>query len=374
MQNHYQSMHNTGRLENGYVGRNKGFWLQLYPPDYETGGFEVGDWKFRLSVAPQDVERAWNIVAETLMNDHGHSHVAKVAASTSIDHLADPAAGQRGKMITIYTNRTTDAAHYMRLCAHLEQQLQAAGIAPGLSVTGDRPVPGSSYLSYRNDRTLSGAYNDAAQTRALPAHMRYNPSLGADPYAGFVLDGGGSAPYAAMGSWQPATTANGLIVRVPVQAAHVARAIAILQAQGLTPAVHESATLGTTIRLSGNDAVKVLNAQQRFLQTLRPQEWQDAEIANGVPVSRIAVKTQYEANAIMQQLQQQGLSPKLHESASMGMTVRLSGSEAAYIATLREQGEKAQRDLAFYTQAHRMNAAPPAPPQAAAAPSRPSFK
>lgn len=372
MKNHYQAMHSTTPLENGYLGMNKGFWLQLYPPTYGPD-YPVGDWKFRVSVAPQDVERAWNIVAETLMNDKSASHIAKVAASTSIDHLADPAAGQRGKMITIYTNQMTDPAHYMRLCAHLEQQLKAAGIAPGLNVKGDRPIPGSGYLSYRNDRAPDGAYNAAAETRALPAHRQYNPTMGADPYAGFALDGGGVSPYAAMGAWQPAMTGNGMVARVPVAEAHLQKAMGILQAQGLSPIPHHSETLGWTIRLNGVDAAKVLSEQQRFFQKLRPNEWEDAEIANGVPVSRIAVKSEYEANQIMQQLQQQGLNPKIHNSASMGMTVRLTGSEAGFVNKLREQAEQAQSENSFYTQAHRINMAlQPAAP-AAAAPARPSF-
>ncbi len=374
MKNHYQAMHSTTPLENGYLGMNKGFWLQLYPPDYAQG-YPVDDWKFRLSVAPQDVERAWNIVAETLMNDHGRSHIAKVAASSSIEKLSDPAAGQRGKMITIYTNKNTDPAHYMRLCAYLEQQLSAAGIAPGLSVKGDRPVPGSSYLSYRNDRTPDGAYNDAASNRALPAHLQYNPTMSADPYAGFVLDGGGVAPYAAMGAWQPAMTGNGMVARVPVAEAHLQKAMAILQAQGLSAVVHHSETLGSTIRLNGADAAKVLGEQQRFFKKLRPAEWQEAEIANGVPVSRIAVKTEYEASQIMQQLQQQGLNPKVHNSTSMGMTVRLTGSEVAYMKKLREQAENAQGDTVFYTNAQRMNSAAYANTHSpsAVAPTKPSM-
>lgn len=367
MKNHYQSMQSTTTLENGYLGMNKGFWLQLYPPDF-TPGYPVGDWKFRLSVAPQDVERAWNIVAETLMNDAGYSHIAKVAAPSSIEKLADPAAGQRGKMITLYTNTHTDPAHYMRLCAHLEQQLTAAGIAPGLSVQGDRPVPGARYLSYRNDRAPDGAYNAAAETRALPAHMQYNPTLGADPYAQFAFDGGGVSPYAAMGTWQPAMTGNGMVARVPVAEEHLNKAMAILQAQGLSPVVHHSETLGSTIRLNGTDAARVLAEQQRFFKKLRPNEWQDAEIANGVPVSRIAVKNEYEAAQIMQQLQQQGLDPKIHTSSTMGMTVRLTGTQASYIDTLRQQAENAQGDNNFYTHAHRIVASASAPVYTTAAP------
>ena len=124
--------------------------------------------------------------------------------------------------------------------------------------------------------------------------------MSADPYAGFVLDGGGVAPYAAMGAWQPAMTGNGMVARVPVAEAHLQKAMAILQAQGLSPVIHHSETLGSTIRLNGADAAKVLGEQQRFFKKLRPAEWQEAEIANGVPVSRIAVKTEYEASQIMQ--------------------------------------------------------------------------
>ncbi len=61
----------------------------------------------------------------------------------------------------------------------LERQLASRGIRPGPRSPMDRVVPGSAYLSYRNDRTQDGAYSRA---------QHYNAGNHPDPYQDFSIE------------------------------------------------------------------------------------------------------------------------------------------------------------------------------------------
>lgn len=360
MKNHYQAMHESMLQDSRYVSRTKTHWLELYHPEYVPGE-PLGEWKFRFSVAPHDLEQAWNIIADTLMKDRV-GHIAKVASGEGRDMVADAHSEQRGKSITIYTRNDIDPAHYKAIFAHLEAELRNAGIAPGLNVKGDRTVPGSTYMSYRNDRDENGRYNDADKTRSQDAHLSYNPRRVADPYATYMVAEplADLARYPAMGNWQPAMTGAGMVARVPVTAENADRALAVLQACGLNPELHNSASLGMTVRLSGQQAADVMLAQQRFYRQTRPQDWKHAQYNDGTAVCGLAVHSESEANHVVRILQQQGLHPSVQNNPTLGPAVVLTAGEADTMRRHAENSEMAQGEHAMYTLAHRVRQTSPA--------------
>ena len=183
--NLYQDMREGVFYEDGYRSFFDNAWLHLWPtgnrPYHDSG------WKFRLSVHPDDVEKAWNITVDTLVMDKKVMHCAKVAQPKIIKAFTNPAHTQAGKMITIYTKEGASALHYMRVMRTLEEKLRAARIRKGPQVMGDRKVPGAKFLSYRNDTTPNGQYNRAINNVRLPEQQRYNPFDYPDPYARFVI-------------------------------------------------------------------------------------------------------------------------------------------------------------------------------------------
>lgn len=122
-----------------------------------------------------------------------------------------------------------------------------------------------------------------------------------------------------------------------------------LRGHGLNPNVVESASLGPSIELTFNDYAQ-LDQMQRLnaLPEIHPaildvDAWQVAETERGVVITRMPVADmpQDEIDKVMQSLQAQGLSPQLHESSTLGTTIRLSGSEVIELQTIQSANAEA---------------------------------
>ena len=211
-------------------------------------------------------------------------------------------------------------------------------------------------MSYRNDRDDNGRYNDADNTRGQDAHLSYNPRRVTDPYATYMVAEhlADVARYPAIGSWQPAMTGAGMVARVPVTAENADRAMAALQACGLNPELHNSSSLGMTVRLSGQQAADVMLAQQRFYRQTRPQDWKHGQYNDGTAVCGLAVNSENEANHVMRILREQGLNPSVQNNPSIGPAVVLTAREADTMRRHGENSELAQGEHAMYTLAHRV--------------------
>jgi len=184
MKNYYQKMRDETFREINYWAHPSIGWLQLTP----KGSYKNVGWKFRLSMHPDDVTKAWNITVDTLITDSKTVHCAKVAQPETIQRLSNPNEPQAGKMITIYTEEKVSPTHYMHIMQILEEKLHAANILTGLKVAGDRKVPGAKFLSYRNAHTQNGKYNCAINNVGLSESQKYNPTSILDPYVSFVID------------------------------------------------------------------------------------------------------------------------------------------------------------------------------------------
>lgn len=176
----------------------------------------IGAWKFHVSVAAGDVPRAWDIVADMLI-EKGAGVAAKVAKPETAVRFEDPAQGQSGKMITIYARDDHDPAFYKHLIHDIEDAFRKEWIATGPEVQGDRKVNGSLFAYYRSDRDANGDYIDASAIGDIPEHQRYNPVGRLDPYSDFDIRthkaSSGLVPDFNALSWLPVTNSQGQAAR-----------------------------------------------------------------------------------------------------------------------------------------------------------------
>jgi hypothetical protein len=178
MGSHYKKML-AGKFSgvNGYYGEKSNDWLALKPGDGNP--YLMSEWKFHLSVDGRDVQKAWDIMVDTLMADRDSTHKAKVANPETLRAIFNPGQDNEyytGKTMTLYPKESTDPAHYKKLLTDIESKFRAAGIREGLDISTDRKVPGSRYLHYANHR---------GRDVRRPG---YNPSNRPDPYLDFSID------------------------------------------------------------------------------------------------------------------------------------------------------------------------------------------
>jgi hypothetical protein len=220
-----------------------------------------GKWKFHLSIAAHDVPRAWDTVAETLIN-HPYAALAKVAKPDVAERLSDSRNLQAGKHITIYTYDAISPSIYKRLLQGLEIKLDAAGITPGPQSHTDRIVQGSKYTSYRTDEGPNGEYVSSSSLAKISRNTRHNPWNTPDPYIDF-----GILPPSLMNmAWQRAVTLGGdNIIRLPLAGLSEQAAENIetaLSDFGFSPIRHKSESLGETIRLADQDFYRFTTLQK----------------------------------------------------------------------------------------------------------------
>ena len=132
-------------------GNDKGFLGISRPGFTPESHYAYGDgWKFHLSIHPEDLPKAWDIVSSIAMeNDVGG---AKVTTPDTAWSFHDPSNYQAGKQITIYGAGSSSWADQMR---EIEIALRENGIRPSVqNIEGDRMVPGSRYAGYRNEKAF----------------------------------------------------------------------------------------------------------------------------------------------------------------------------------------------------------------------------
>lgn len=144
---------------------------------------ERSGWKFHVSFHPEDMPKAWALASQHLMDKD--VKVFKVASPITAQKFSDPNSIQAGKFITVYeTGNAGDLANTM---GELEQIFARNGIRPGPDVRHDRKVPGSQYLSYRNDKNTQGQYISSRELASAPPQQAYNVAGHPDPWQGFRM-------------------------------------------------------------------------------------------------------------------------------------------------------------------------------------------
>lgn len=154
-----------------YAVRNGSAFMQIGPATKSASDSLTG-WKFHMTIDPERVPEAWDIVQEQVVEAGLFAKVTTPDASDRFSHATHP---QRGKMITIYDDSTRDR-DWGIILSEIEEQLMARGVAPSQPVHIDRPVDGSQYFSYTNDRDLNMEYIDGKDRSS------YNHAGHPDPF------------------------------------------------------------------------------------------------------------------------------------------------------------------------------------------------
>jgi len=144
------------------------------------GGKPTG-WKLHVSVAGDQVGDAWNALVPYLLAN-GVTHF-KVAGGGLAEEFSDPSCAQAGKMMTIYAHE--GVKDWEQVASGMERLLESQGIRPGADVAGDKAIPGSRYIHYRNDKGPDGTYVSAAEAKASAGENHvdsWNPSGAPDPF------------------------------------------------------------------------------------------------------------------------------------------------------------------------------------------------
>ncbi|KEQ17267.1 hypothetical protein [Endozoicomonas numazuensis] len=113
-------------------------------------------WKMHLSIKREDMDKAFPIVKDWIMNPENRMYAAKV-----LDQENRESPDQMGKEFTLYLYEddeygNRDTLHWQEKLAELEECLTKAGIRPGPRPAPerhkfDRQIDGSQFLHYRND-------------------------------------------------------------------------------------------------------------------------------------------------------------------------------------------------------------------------------
>ena len=160
----------------GYEQVSNAGWVQYEAPDYS--GKNISGWKVQVSVAPEDLPKAWNLLADYL--PESGVQVVKVAKPSILADHGNPEDGQSGKMIVIYD---TKLPGWDKRALEIEQLLQAGGIKPGPEVKDSRRIEGSQYTFYVHDGGHElGGYRKAVSRRTHHESLRHNIAGKTDPF------------------------------------------------------------------------------------------------------------------------------------------------------------------------------------------------
>lgn len=117
--------------------------------------------KFHLSIASEDVAKAWNLIAPEIIKKR---LLVKVVTPQGLQQTALPSA--RDKNVVIYFDKSNvgEGNGWQEFLNYLESTFKEAGIRPGRVIDSDRQIPGSRYIYMRYgeteyDKTTGAAVN-----------------------------------------------------------------------------------------------------------------------------------------------------------------------------------------------------------------------
>jgi len=152
-------------LERGLVPEKTGCWIEKLPiSSEELEDMSVDDilhdalyihvnydrypsgLKLHISVAPEDLEKAWDVLEDYLSEQELHFKVANPFSKIA-ENDAD---GQNGKMFTVYLSESKHFSEENDIAEKITSLLKENNIAPGINVKGDGNF--SDYVYYRHSR------------------------------------------------------------------------------------------------------------------------------------------------------------------------------------------------------------------------------
>lgn len=164
---------------------SKSGFISVYNEEKEEGKLGYG-WKFRISIKnyKDNLKNGWNVVKDILVDYEINSF------KLYMDEL-ELSKAQKGKQITIYAFDNPNFNKWEELFTRIEKKLREMRIISDQPVQSDRRVPGSNYISYRNDSnpdegggvTAKEAMKKAQKTYPKNAEeWYYNPYNQKDPW------------------------------------------------------------------------------------------------------------------------------------------------------------------------------------------------
>jgi hypothetical protein len=145
-------------------------------------------WKFQISLDEDDselpgsnLEKGWDIVLKHIINNRIY-HTKVVPQGVSLHKEKRDVEGfERGKQITIYAHRDIkNSEEWKRILQEINDDLVTAQIIPSFRPpSSSKAIPGSNYITYRNDLGSDGSYDVSA---------KFNNGDHLDPYADIMLE------------------------------------------------------------------------------------------------------------------------------------------------------------------------------------------
>ena len=326
----------------------------------------MGQYKFHMTIHPDDVSQAWDIVAQELMNSP-YPQVAKVTKPETTAKFANPDSIQAGKMITVYTRDNVPPEFYKDLMQRLENRLDQAGIRSGPLSNADRIIPGGKYSSYRAESGPNGEYMASADMTGISRDQRHNPWNQPDPFDDMQMQTRTPRPSVAPSQNQSPLFPRELLAdmqdRLGADNITAIRELENGDVQvrvplGFSRSNFEDVGIDNPkgkLSLQNYDGFAVITIPEEEVQTIvdasvasaaralvNPAisdigKWQMAQTEGGGIVARIAVGEMGRegAEALFDELKELGLNPIAHQSATLGPTIRLAGEDVGKLAQIQ---------------------------------------
>lgn len=168
-----QNPHGAVAREGGYMGFDAGGYYQISPIDVSND--DLTGWKFHLSVHPEDVGRAWDLIVDRLQKEKLHAKFVRPDVANRLGQSSHI----QGKTITLYDNALP--RDWEGLLHDVETTFRENDIRPGQSIEKDRAVTNSAYAYYRCDVGPDGRFVTPSDVHT------YNDSGKPDPFEGIAL-------------------------------------------------------------------------------------------------------------------------------------------------------------------------------------------
>ncbi len=169
-------------------------YAQIEPVARRGKYFDIG--KFHISVADEDIPKAWDSITKLLADEGLSTKVMTLGGRALVRGVQTDAAG---KNIVIYFDHgeSQDKEKFERVLTQIERTFEENGIRPGPEVSTDKPIPGSrfSYMRYGDteyDRSTGKALPDTEPAMKTPLDdITIAPGQWADRVSSTDTPGGG---------------------------------------------------------------------------------------------------------------------------------------------------------------------------------------
>lgn len=348
MRDYYTEMNEGTFRAADAISYPEGPWLRFSTKNFDADN-DAG-WKFHVAVHPDDLPKAWNIVADIL-----NASLFPLSAVVATPHTSERlvTGGQPGKAIAINTTTRMGPERFSMMMNQIHVKLHEADIRPYATPEGTRAVPGSPYLSYRNAVNRHGTH--------VPAGQHYNKAGIQDPYESFIADElrtpeskqprhirepdlprDPTKKEFQHHEWEDVHVSDQPMVKLYINGMATDRVRLIgeeLAAAGIKHEIKLSESRNVmAIYIRGQDALNFRELHPATPAYLKCQ-WNDATDTSGQKITRVPVADMPLGRyaELVWALKEAGLKPCEHTSATLGKTLRLTGEDVDQLNRLKAE-------------------------------------